>query len=315
MSAPSDTLADQGTVPVHPEQQPQDRPLSASWLADVVRRTLSEDLGGFPGRDVTTQATIPATTQVSARIVMREDGVVAGIDVIPVALAEVAVRLGLPRPQVELLVADGDRLAAGTTIATIEGAGHVVLIAERTMLNLVSRACGVATHTARWATALTGTGAKVLDTRKTTPGLRELEKYAVRCGGGVNKRIGLYDCAMIKDNHIAAAGSITGAIEAIREAFPDVPVQVEVEDAAGAREALKAGARFLMLDNMPIEEMTALVADVRAREKKIGPVLIEATGGLTLKNAADVAATGVDYMSVGALTHSSPIIDLGLDLD
>ncbi len=314
MSAPTDTLAGPDGV-TYPEQQDQHRPLSATWLSDVVRRTVSEDLGGYPGRDVTTQATIPATVQVSARVVMREDGVVAGIDAIPAVLAEVAIRLGLPRPTVTLHVADGARVTAGTTLAAIEGSGHVVLIAERTFLNLLSRACGVATHTARWATALQGTGAQVLDTRKTTPMLRELDKHAVRCGGGVNKRIGLYDCAMIKDNHIVAAGSISAAIAAIRGAYPDVPVQVEVEDKAQALEALKAGARFLMLDNMPLEEMTALVEDIRAREKKTGPVLIEATGGLTLDNAADVAATGVDYMSVGALTHSSPIIDLGLDLD
>ncbi len=310
-----DTAAAPGAGPRHPEQQPQDRPLASSWLADAVRRTLSEDLGGFPGRDVTTQATIPSDLRVAARIVMREPGVVAGLDVVPEVVGQVAVRLGLPRPTVELHVSDGDQVDAGATLATLEGAGHVVLVAERTLLNLLSRASGVATHTRRWATALKGTGAQVLDTRKTTPMLRELEKYAVRCGGGVNKRIGLHDCAMVKDNHIAAAGSVSAAIEAISEMFPEVPVQVEVETRAQAQEAIKAGARFLMLDNMSPEAMEKLVGEIRAKEKKTGPVLLEATGGLTLDNAADVAATGVDYLSVGALTHSSPIVDIALDLD
>ncbi|MDN4471982.1 carboxylating nicotinate-nucleotide diphosphorylase [Demequina sp. SYSU T00b26] len=309
-----DTAAASGAGPMHPELLPQERPLAQSWLADAVRRTLSEDLGGFPGRDVTTQATIPSDARVSAAVVMRESGVVAGLDVVPEVLGQVAIRLGLPRPTVELAVSDGDQVDAGTTLATIEGVGHVVLIAERTMLNLLSRASGIATHTRRWATALQGTGAQVLDTRKTTPMLRELEKYAVRCGGGVNKRIGLYDCAMVKDNHIAAAGSVTAAIQAIAEAFPDVPVQVEVESPAQAHEAIKAGARFLMLDNMAPDAMAELVAEIRAKEKKTGRVLLEATGGLTLDNAADVAVTGVDYLSVGALTHSSPIVDIALDL-
>ncbi|WNM24935.1 carboxylating nicotinate-nucleotide diphosphorylase [Demequina capsici] len=309
-----DTAADAAAGSLHPEQQPQDLPLSRTWLADAVRRTLSEDLGGYPGRDVTTLATIAAEAQVSGTVMMRQDGVVAGLDVIAEVLAQVSVRLGLPHPVVELLVADGDQVGAGTALATISGPGHVVLIAERTMLNLLSRASGVATHTRRWATALKGTGAQVLDTRKTTPMMRELEKYAVRCGGGVNKRVGLYDCAMIKDNHVVAAGSVTAAIEAVREAFPDVPIQVEVESAAQAAEALKAGARFLMLDNMAPDAMTELVADIRSREKKLGKVLLEATGGLTLDNAVDVAATGVDFLSVGALTHSSPIVDIALDL-
>ncbi|WP_061961944.1 carboxylating nicotinate-nucleotide diphosphorylase [Demequina flava] len=300
---------------MHPEDLDQRRPLSASWLAGAVAQALEEDLGPEPGRDVTTQSTIGADARVTGRIAMREAGVIAGLPVIAETLTQVADHLNLARPVVTLLAADGDSCEPGTTVAEIAGPGHVVLIAERTMLNFLSRASGVATHTRAWTHALDGTTASVLDTRKTTPGLRELEKYAVRCGGGVNKRIGLYDCAMVKDNHIAAAGSVTGAIEAIGARFPEVPVQVEVESPEQAWEAIDAGARFLMIDNMPPVAMTDLVAAIRDSESETGRVRLEATGGLTLDNAREVAMTGVDYMSVGALTHSSPIIDLGLDLD
>jgi nicotinate-nucleotide pyrophosphorylase (carboxylating) len=190
---------------------------------------------------------------------------------------------------------------------------QVLLVAERTMLNLVCRASGVATHTRRWADALAGTGASVLDTRKTTPGLRALEKYAVRCGGGTNKRMGLYDVAMVKDNHVAAAGSVAGAVRAVRARY-DVPIQVEADTLAQAMEALDAGADFLLLDNMPTTLLAEVVAAVRAREPEVGRVELEATGNLTLDRAREVAATGVDYLSVGGLTHSSPILDLAVDL-
>lgn len=297
-----------------PENLPQDRPLDGEWLAATVAAALDEDLGSNPGRDVTTQATISSAVKVTGDVVVRDDGVLAGIGIVDEVVSQVAQRLALDRPAVERRAADGDRIAAGTTVARIEGMGHVVLIAERTLLNLMSRASGVATHTRRWADALEGTGARVLDTRKTTPLLRELDKYAVRCGGGVNKRFGLYDCAMVKDNHIVAAGSIAGAVTAIRDAFPDVPIQVEVESGEQAFEALEAGVTFLMLDNMPPADMTGLVRQVRDAEDRYGVIQLEATGGLTLDNAADVGATGVDFMSVGALTHSSPILDIALDL-
>ncbi len=297
-----------------PEDLPQDRELDPAWLTATVAAALDEDLGGQPGRDVTTQATIAASLQVTGDVVVRDDGVLAGIGIVDEVLAHVARRLGLAVPTVQHLAADGDPVAAGTSVARIEGAGHVVLIAERTVLNLMSRASGVATHTRRWVEALAGTGARVLDTRKTTPLLRELDKYAVRCGGGVNKRFGLYDCAMIKDNHIVAAGSIERAVAAIREAFPDVPIQVEVEGRDQAFEALAAGIRFLMLDNMPPAKMAELIGQIRGQEGRYGRVRFEATGGLTLANAAEVGATGVDFMSVGALTHSSPILDIALDL-
>ncbi|MCB2413335.1 carboxylating nicotinate-nucleotide diphosphorylase [Demequina sp. TTPB684] len=297
-----------------PEDLPQDRELDPAWLKATVAAALDEDLGGRPGRDVTTQATIAPTLQVTGDVVVRDDGVLAGIGVVEDAMTQVAQRLGLDVPRVQHLAADGDAIAAGTSVARVEGAGHVVLIAERTVLNLMSRASGVATHTRRWADALAGTEARVLDTRKTTPLLRELDKYAVRCGGGVNKRFGLYDCAMIKDNHIIASGSIADAVAAIRQAFPDVPLQVEVEGRDQALEALAAGIRFLMLDNMPPAQMAELIAEIRGMDDQYGAVRFEATGGLTLANAADVAATGVDFMSVGALTHSSAILDIALDV-
>jgi len=297
-----------------PEDLPQDRPLDQEWIARTIAAALDEDLGGWPGKDVTTQATISPDGVVNGEFVVREAGVVAGLAIIGETLSQVADRFGLAAPAVNIEAADGDRVAAGTVVSRVEGAGHAVLIAERTILNLMSRASGVATHTRQWADALDGTGARVLDTRKTTPGLRELDKYAVRCGGGTNKRFGLYDCAMVKDNHIVAAGSVTGAIDAITQAFPEVPIQVEVEDRAQAFEALEAGVRFLMLDNMTPAAMAELVGEVRGMTSDYGVVRFEATGGLTLANAASVAASGVDFMSVGALTHSSPILDIALDL-
>ena len=186
------------------------------------------------------------------------------------------------------------------------------------MLNLLSRLSGVATHTRAWADLLDGTGAMVLDTRKTTPGLRALEKYAVRCGGGTNKRMGLHDVAMIKDNHKLAAGSVSAAFEAVHLAYPAVPIQVEVTTTAEALEAVTAGARFLLCDNMSVELLRQTVKAVRGAKESLLPdaeqVEIEATGGLTLETARAYAETGVDFLSVGGLTHSSPILDIALDL-
>jgi len=196
-------------------------------------------------------------------------------------------------------------------VATLEGSTQVTLVGERTMLNIVCRLSGVATHTARWAAELEGTGATVLDTRKTTPGLRALEKYAVRAGGGTNKRMGLYDVAMIKDNHKLAAGSLSAAYAAVRAEFPDVAVQVEVTTTAEALEAVGVGARFLLCDNMSVDLLRTTVEAVRATREDVE---VEATGGLTLDVAREYALTGVDYLSVGGLTHSSPILDLALDL-
>jgi nicotinate-nucleotide pyrophosphorylase (carboxylating) len=247
-----------------------------------------------------------------AHLVARADGVVAGLPVAALVIEAVSRRLGTGPVALEVHVEDGARVVRGDHLATLTGSTRTTLVAERTVLNVLSRTSGVATHTRRWADVLEGSGAMVLDTRKTTPGMRALEKYAVRCGGGTNKRMGLYDCAMVKDNHKLAAGSLTAAIEAIREQFPDVPVQVEVTTTAEALEAVGAGARFLLCDNMSTDLLTATVAAVRDTGETVE---VEATGGLTLEVAASYAATGVDYLSVGGLTHSSPIVDIALDLD
>ena len=276
----------------------------------VVRTALEEDLG--PRHlDVTTLATIPADQVCGAQIVARAAGVVAGLPVVPLVFDEVSALVGTGPVESELLVADGADVDQGDVVARVQGALRTVLMAERTLLNVVCRLSGVATHTRQWADVLEGTGAMVLDTRKTTPGMRHLEKYAVRAGGGTNKRMGLYDVAMIKDNHKLAAGSVAGAYAAVRAAYPDVDVQVEVTTVDEALEAYAAGARFVMCDNMPVE---LLAATVRALREQAEDVEIEATGGLTLGVAREYALTGVDYLSVGALTHSSPILDLALDL-
>lgn len=291
-----------------------DENLAGHRLGEVVARALDEDLGGDPGRDLTSQATVPADLVGEAHVVARAAGVVAGLAVVPEVLRQVAERFALAPAEVTTRVSDGDRVAPGDVLAVVRGPVRALLVAERTMLNLLGHASGVATHTRRWADALAGTGVRVLDTRKTTPGLRALDKYAVRCGGGENKRMGLYDVAMVKDNHVVAAGGVAEAVAAVRATFPDVPIQVEADTLVQAMAALDAGARFLLLDNMPPAVLREVVAAVRAREAATGRVELEATGGLTLDTVADVAATGVDYLSVGALTHSSPQLDVALDL-
>ena len=281
-----------------------------AWARELVGTALREDLGP-EGLDVTTLATIPADQERVAEIVARAPGVVAGGPVAGLVLEAVAGLIGAPVPQVEIVRDDGSRVARGDVIARVSGRTQVILVAERTMLNVLCRLSGVATHTRRWADALEGTSTMVLDTRKTTPGMRWLEKYAVRCGGGTNKRMGLYDVAMIKDNHKLAAGSVAEAYRLVREQFPDVVVEVEVTTPAEAQEAYEAGARFIMCDNMSVEVLGEAVSLLRAAGE---PVEIEATGGLTLEVVGDYAATGVDFISVGGLTHSSPIVDLALDL-
>ncbi|MFI7542980.1 carboxylating nicotinate-nucleotide diphosphorylase [Actinoplanes sp. NPDC049599] len=269
----------------------------------VVYTALAEDLGD-PPRDVTSEATIPGGQVDTAELVARAPGVVAGL---PVAAQVFAATSG-GTATFDQLIAEGVRVARGDVLAVITGPTRSLLTAERTALNLLCRMSGVATHTRRWADALADTKATVLDTRKTTPGLRALEKYAVRVGGGTNKRMGLYDVAMIKDNHKLAAGSISAAYRLVREAFPDVPVQVEVTTVAEAREAVEAGASFLLCDNMAPDLLREVVAAVGDRSE------LEATGNLTLETVEEYGATGVDYLSVGALTHSSPILDIALDL-
>ena len=287
--------------------------LDEAWVADLVERTLTEDLTGGPPLphepdlavrfDVTSAATIGPAVFGTADLVARAPGVLAGL---PVA-ARVFQRLA-PGATLTAGATDGDRVERGDVLLTVRGPVRALLAAERSALNIASRASGIATATRAWVDAVAGTGAVVLDTRKTTPGLRPLEKYAVRCGGGSNKRMGLYDVAMVKDNHVAAAGSVSAAVALVRECAPRVTVQVEVDTVAQAVEAVGAGADFLLCDNMSPAVLREVVAAVGGRAE------LEATGGLTLAVAREVAGTGVDYLSVGALTHSSPILDLALDL-
>jgi nicotinate-nucleotide pyrophosphorylase (carboxylating) len=275
----------------------------SAQVREIVRNALAEDLGP-QALDVTSAATIPADQTDTGDLVARADGVVAGLDVAAVVFEEASGGTLVFTQR----ASDGARVSRGEVLATVAGPTRAILTAERTALNLLSRMSGVATQTRAWADALAGTKALVLDTRKTTPGLRVLEKYAVRAGGGTNKRMGLYDVAMIKDNHKLAAGGLTNAYRLVRAAFPDVPIQVEVETVAEAVESVEAGAAFLLCDNMSPALLREVVAAVGDRAE------LEATGGLTLDRAREYAETGVDYLSVGALTHSSPILDIALDL-
>jgi nicotinate-nucleotide pyrophosphorylase (carboxylating) len=268
----------------------------------IVQTALDEDLG--PQRlDVTSVATIPAEQTDTGDLVARAPGVVAGL-----AVAAAVFEACSAGTHVVAGTEDGARVARGDVLTTVTGPTRALLTAERTALNLLCRMSGVATATRAWADALAGTKVQVLDTRKTTPGLRVLEKYAVRAGGGTNKRMGLYDVAMVKDNHTLAAGGVAAAFQRVRAAFPDVPVQVEVATVAEAVAAVEAGATFLLCDNFEPDGLRAVVDAVGDRAE------LEATGGLTLDRAAAFAATGVDHLSVGALTHSSPILDIALDL-
>jgi nicotinate-nucleotide pyrophosphorylase (carboxylating) len=278
--------------------------LDPAEVRHVVGVALAEDLGGPDGVDLTSVATIPASQHDVGDVVARADGTVAGLAVAQ-AVFDVASR---GAADFRTGVRDGDRVSRGDILATVSGSSRALLTAERTALNFLCHMSGIATHTRAWADALRGTKAMVLDTRKTTPGLRLLEKYAVRAGGGTNKRMGLYDVAMVKDNHKLAAGGVAAAYRRVREAFAEAPVQVEVTTVAEAREAVEAGATFLLCDNMSPALLREVVAAVGDRAE------LEATGGLTLAVAAEYAATGVDYLSVGALTHSSPILDIALDL-
>ncbi len=279
--------------------------LDPALVAGVVDRALAEDLGeGDPSVtavDVTSSATIPLELQGIADVRTRAAGVVAGLEVAALVFARAGAN-------VTIVARDGDRVQPGDVVLTAEGPVRRLLTVERTMLNLLCHLSGIATLTARWVDAVAGTGARIRDTRKTTPGLRALEKYAVRCGGGVNHRMGLWDAALVKDNHVAAAGGVAAAFRAVREAFPAVTVEVECDTVDQVREAIAAGADLILLDNMSL-------ADLRACVELAPPAtLLEASGGLTLDTAHDVAATGVTYLAVGALTHSAPILDLGMDL-
>ncbi len=273
------------------------------WLVDeVVSRALIEDLGAEG--DVTTLATVPPTLLGSADLVPRAPGIVAGL---PVA-AWVFDSVGEGRLRVEFGAIDGTAVTPGEVLATVYGPVRDLLTAERTALNLLGHLSGVATLTRRWVDAVADTGARIRDTRKTLPGLRALEKYAVRCGGGVNHRMSLSDAALVKDNHVAAAGGVVEAFDLVRTQFPDLTLEVEADTVEQAREVIDAGAQVVLLDNMSLDDMREVVGYAAGRCE------LEASGGLTLDAAAQVAATGVDYLAVGALTHSAPVLDIGLDL-
>ena len=277
--------------------------LHPAEVEGVVRRALEEDLAFGP--DVTTDSTVPVRAQATGEIVPRSPGMLAGI---PVAAA-VFDLVGRGEVEVELLAADGTAARPGEAVLSVAGPARALLTAERTALNLIGHLSGIATLTRHWVDAVAGTAAAIRDTRKTTPGLRALEKYAVRCGGGVNHRMGLGDAALIKDNHVLAAGGITAAVEAIRRAAPGIPLEVECDTLDQVREALAAGVQLVLLDNFGLDDTVAAVALARGTGCRL-----EASGGLTLDRARAVAETGVDYLAVGALTHSAPVLDLGFDL-
>lgn len=281
--------------------------LDPAMLEDVVRRSLEEDLAG--GEDVTSVATIRADDESVADYVARGAGTIAGM---PVLAATLAVGLEGREYELTLRSTDGARVQRGDVLATVRAPTVALLTVERTSLNLLCRLSGIATLTSAWVERLKPTNAKVRDTRKTTPGLRHLEKYAVRCGGGENHRIGLHDAVLIKDNHVAAAGGVGAALDAVHSRYPnrDFVIQVEVDSLVELDEALAHGATQVMLDNMNIEDMAEAVRRVRANAPH---VQLEASGGLQLENAFTVASTGVDFLAVGALTHSAPILDIALD--
>jgi len=273
---------------------------------DTIRRGLQEDLRYGP--DVTTSATVPAGAVATASMVPREPGVIAGLDVALLVLDEV---VGADAYRVLDRVEDGARVQPGESLLTVQAETRGLLTAERTMLNLICHLSGVATTTAAWVEAVRETKAKVRDTRKTLPGLRALQKYAVRVGGGVNHRLGLGDAALIKDNHVAAAGSVVEALRAVREAAPDLPCEVEVDSLEQLDAVLPEKPELILLDNFPVWQTQMAV---QRRDARAPAVLLESSGGLSLENAATYAATGVDYLAVGALTHSVRALDIGLDM-
>lgn len=271
----------------------------------AIRRALEEDLRYGP--DATSLATVPADSRAVARLVTRSDGVIAGLPLLPMVLAEV---LGEDF-SVSRHAADGDRIAAGDVVAEIAAPTLGLLTVERTMLNLVCHLSGVASATRDWVDQLEGTTCAVRDTRKTLPGLRLLQKYAVRCGGGVNHRLGLGDAVLVKDNHVVAAGGVRPALDTVRARFPGLPCEVEVDSLEQLDELLDAGVDLVLLDNFPVWQTQIAVQ----RRDAVSPgTRLESSGGLGLDTATDYARCGVDFLAVGGLTHSVTVLDLGLDM-
>jgi nicotinate-nucleotide pyrophosphorylase (carboxylating) len=276
----------------------------------VIKAALREDLGAGP--DVTTQSTVPKDQRSKAVFASRSAGCIAGIDI---AVAVLEMVCGPKNVLVEKKASDADRVEPGRVLMHVTAPTRGLLTAERTALNLLGHLSGIASATRQWADVIAASGAKVRDTRKTTPGMRALEKYAVRCGGGVNHRMSLSDAALVKDNHIVAAGGVAQAFAAVRAAAPKIAVEIEVDTLEQLHVALGAGADLVLLDNMAPAVLRDAVLIAEAHRATTGKsVILEASGGLTLDNAADVAATGVRYISVGALTHSSSVLDIGLDM-
>lgn len=276
-------------------------PLPAFMIEDAVRRALEEDLG--QAGDITSLACIPADAMSRALLVSRRPGVIAGID-----LALAAFRLVDPDIEARIERGDGTRVNAKDVVMRLDGPSRGILTAERVALNFLGRLSGVATMTAHYVDAVAGTRAKIVCTRKTTPGLRAFEKYAVRCGGGANHRFGLYDAVMIKDNHIAAAGGVAEAMKAAKAAVGHMTaIEIEVDSLEQMEEALEHGARIILLDNMSLDDLRLAVALNKGR------AVLEASGGVTQDSVGAIAKTGVDVISSGAITHSAPCLDLGLD--
>ncbi len=267
---------------------------------DLIKRALAEDLQG--GQDVTSVATIAASAVSTADFVARKSGVLAGIEMVKATLEEVGLT------DISIVKLDGSVVSAGDILLTVTGNTRAILLAERTALNFVGHLSGIASETAQWVAAVAGSKCLVRDTRKTTPGYRQLEKYAVRMGGGTNHRMSLSDAALIKDNHIAAAGGVAPAFSAVRNAFPDAPIEIEVDTLDQLREVLPLHPDLVLLDNMSPERCAQAVAIVAGATK------LEASGGITINNARAYADSGVDFIAIGALTHSASVLDIGLDL-
>ena len=266
----------------------------------VVTAAIAEDLAG--GSDVTSKSTIPENQNSIAEFVARKPGIVAGLNVAAAVLESEGIT------EYEILVSEGSHINAGQVLLRAKGNTRKLLLTERTALNLLGRLSGVATLTNRWVSEVKGTKTKIRDTRKTTPFLREFEKFAVRMGGGENHRMSLSDAALIKDNHVLAAGGVVKAFDSVRKNYPNIPLEVEVDSLDQLKEVVEAGAELVLLDNMSPDECRAAVEIVSGRCR------LEASGGLSIENASTYAETGVDYLAVGALTHSAPVLDIGLDL-
>lgn len=267
---------------------------------DLIKRALAEDLQG--GEDITSVATVSGTEKVVADFVARKSGVIAGIDMARAVLIEVGLS------DIAVFVQDGAHVEAGKVLLTVRGDTRAILLAERTALNFLGHLSGIATLTRRWVDQVSGTDCLIRDTRKTTPGMRLLEKYAVRMGGGTNHRMSLSDAALIKDNHIAAAGGVVAAFAQVRAKYPDSPIEIEVDTLEQLQQVLPLKPDLILLDNMNPEQCAQAVAITAGRCK------LEASGGISLESAKSYALSGVDYLAIGALTHSAPVLDIGLDL-